>query len=325
MRTLALGLLAILPALAAAADPQTTGQRLARAFLNGDVDAVWDAATPRMRQTFGSPAALAALQDDLIRDLGREEAILSQTVVQDGAHDRFTQVSRWSGANAPLELSIALTETEAVDGFLVRLQPVAADSPFLDYQTKADLRLPVDGEWMVYWGGRDIAQNYHAADPGQRFALDLVVVRDGQTHSGDPARLESYHCWGQPILAPAPGTVVAAVDGLPDQPIGQTDPANPAGNHVVIDFGGGEFGFLAHLRSGSLRLKAGDLVTTGQEIGDCGNSGNTSEPHLHFHLQTTPTLGQGDGLPAQFQNYIADGAPVEIGEPVQGQVIRPAD
>jgi hypothetical protein len=322
MRTLTLGLLAILPALSVAADPQVTGQRLAEAFLNGDVDAVWNQSTPGMQQTFGSRDALAKLQDSLVRDLGTEESVLSQTVVRDGHHDIFTHLSRWSGAETPLQLTIALDDSEQVDGFLVRLQPVAANSPFLDYQTKTDLRLPVRGDWTVYWGGRDIAQNYHAADPGQRFALDLVVVRDGQTHSGDAARLEGYHCWGQPILAPASGTVVAAVDGLPDQPIGQTDPANPAGNHMVIDFGGGEFGFLAHLQHGSLRVAAGQAVSAGQEIGLCGNSGNSSEPHLHFHLQTTPILGEGEGLPAQFQTYIADGKPVDRGEPVQGQVIE---
>jgi murein DD-endopeptidase MepM/ murein hydrolase activator NlpD len=70
-------------------------------------------------------------------------------------------------------------------------------------------------------------------------------------------------------------------------------------------------------------VKAGQRVVAGQELGRCGNSGNTSEPHLHFHLQDAPEFGQGNGLPAFFEHYIADGEAVERGEPVRGQTIAP--
>ncbi|MBA4491956.1 hypothetical protein [Paracoccus sp. S1E-3] len=73
-------------------------------------------------------------------------------------------------------------------GFQIRPQAVAAPSPYLDYDTRAKLHLPVEGEWFVHWGGRTVGENYHAADPGQRFALDLLV------REGDAATLESYHC-----------------------------------------------------------------------------------------------------------------------------------
>jgi murein DD-endopeptidase MepM/ murein hydrolase activator NlpD len=136
--------------------------------------------------------------------------------------------------------------------------------------------------------------------------------------------LESYYCWDQPILAPAAGTVAGVVTDLPDNPIGSTDPQNPAGNHVVLDFGNGEFGFLGHMRQGSIRLQPGDEVEMGQELGRCGNSGNTSEPHLHFHLQTTTDLSNGDGLPAFFNQYVADDQTVERGEPEAGLYIQPA-
>ena len=159
----------------------------------------------------------------------------------------------------------------------------------------------------------------------QRFAIDFVIRRNGVTHSGDPSRLESYFCWDQLVLAPAEGTVVAVADELPDQAIGQTDAQNAAGNHVVLDLGKGEFAFLAHLKRGSVAMKVGDKVAPGQELGRCGNSGNTSEPHLHFHLQRTPVLHQGEGLPAFFEDYVADGKTVVRGEPAQGQVVSPRD
>lgn len=109
----------------------------------------------------------------------------------------------------------------------------------------------------MVWGGRTLEQNYHAADDAQRFAIDVLVYRDGVTHRGEPQKLESYYCWNQPILSPAAGTVANVVADLPDNPIGSTDPQNPAGNHVVLDFGNGEFAFLGHMRRGSIRLQPG--------------------------------------------------------------------
>ncbi|MBM1813819.1 M23 family metallopeptidase [Pseudosulfitobacter pseudonitzschiae] len=310
---------------AAQADPMSAGQQTAERLLRGDVGAIWSALTPEMQESFGSAQNLAALRDDLLAGFGDEDTILTERTDVQARHDVYTRVSRWTETSEPLELVIVFDDAERIAGFSLRPKPVAAPSPFLDYETKATLRLPVDGDWFVYWGGRDIDDNYHAVDVGQRFALDLLIMRDGQSHSGDPSQLESYHCWGQAILAPAEGVVVAAVDVLPDQAIGASDPANPAGNHVVIDFGNEEYGFLAHLQHGSLRVAKGDVVTAGQEIGLCGNSGNSSEPHLHFHMQTQPELGQGEGLPAQFTQYRADGVRIDRGEPRKGETIQPAE
>lgn len=309
----------------AQADTLSTGQRVAEQFLDGDVEAIWSASTPQMQQALGSAGNLAAVHDDLLADFGVEDTILSERMEEQSGHHVYTRVSRWTEASALLQLVIAFDDAGRIAGFFVRPQPIAVPSRFLGYRTKAALRLPVDGRWFVYWGGREIEENYHAVDVGQRFALDLLVIRDEKSHSGDPSRLENYHCWGRPIMAPADGVVARAVDGLPDQAIGATDPANPAGNHIVIDFGNDEYGFLAHLRQGSVSVAKGDAVTAGQEIGLCGNSGNTSEPHLHFHMQTSPRLGRGEGMPAQFTNYLANGTLIDRGEPTKGQSIQPAD
>jgi hypothetical protein len=99
--------------------------------------------------------------------------------------------------------------------------------------------------------------------------------------------------------------------------------SQPLGNHIILDHGNGEHSFLAHLRKGSVRIAVGDTVAAGIVVGECGNSGNSSEPRLRDHLQTTPVFGRGEGLPAQFRGYVADGEPVERGEPVPGQRIRP--
>lgn len=321
MRPLLTSLAALLctAPLSAPADTLAQGQDIATAFLRGEMARVWDAMTAEMQAALGAQTALAEVQAEVVRSFGHEVEVLSEQTTQRGTHEVYERIARWSGSPAPLSLVVALDETGRIAGLRVQPVPVAAESPYLESRTKAALHLPVEGAWHVYWGGRTVEENYHAADPGQRFAMDLLVLENGQSHAGDASVLASYHCWDRPILAPA------VVSGLPDQPIGSTDPANPAGNHVVIDFGTGEFGFLAHLRQGSVTVAVGDAVTRGQQVGRCGNSGNTSEPHLHFHLQTSATLGQGEGLPAQVLDYVADGQPVARGEPTRGQTIRAGD
>lgn len=298
------------------------GRAVSEAFLRGDMARVCGDMDAQVLQLFGSVAGLQAFRDELTKGFGEEKQVLGEeTRPADGA-DIYLRRSRWSLSEAPVIMQLALAEGKVV-GFVVKLEPVLAESRFLDHQTEAFLRLPFKGEWFVVWGGRSLEQNYHAANRAQRFAMDAVILRDGASHQGDPGTLENYHCWDQPILAPAEATVVTAVDGLPDNEIGSTDARNPVGNHVVLDFGTDEFGFLAHMRQGSVRVQAGETVTAGQELGRCGNSGNTSEPHLHFHLQTTPDLSNGEGLPAAFNDYMADGKVVEKGEPVAGQAIQP--
>ncbi|MBF9036608.1 peptidoglycan DD-metalloendopeptidase family protein [Rhodobacterales bacterium HKCCE2091] len=312
-------------AIAVRADTLSDGRRIAEAFLDGETAPLWEAATPDLRQAIGSEDAVRDLRRDLGAGFGTEAEVLSETVASFSGLDVYTRLSRWTDATPPVEILVSLDTEGRVAGFFVRQQPAPAPSEQLDYDTRADLRLPFDGDWTVIWGGRTVTENYHAVDPGQRFALDLAVEIDGARFAGDPADQANYHCWGRPILAPADGTVVRAVNDLPDQAIGATDRANPAGNHVVIDFGEGEFGFLAHMQEGSVGVVEGEAVTRGQQIGVCGNSGNTSEPHLHFHLQTTPDLGTGVGLPAQFEAYTADGMPVPRGEPVRGETVAQAD
>jgi hypothetical protein len=295
------------------------GRALSEAFLSGDEDLVWSRMTGEMQAAFGENSALSAFRQSLADSIGEEQEVTDETVSSVEGADVYRRTGRWSRSEPGIVMQWAFDAARNVSGFYVRPEVVLAESRFLDYETVAPLQLPFAGEWTLVWGGRTLDQNYHAADRAQRFAIDALIMRNGITHEGPADQLESYYCWGQPILAPAAGTVVAAVSDLPDQQIGQTDPGNPAGNHVVIDLGNDEFAFLAHFQQGSVRVSAGDAVEAGTELGLCGNSGNTSEPHLHFHLQNTPDLMDGEGLPARFRDYR-----VVSGEPVQGQVIAPA-
>ena len=202
--------------------------------------------------------------------------------------------------------------------------PALPPDPNAGYQAQATFRFPVEGEWFVFWGGDTDRTNYHVRAPDQRHAYDLVMWRDGGTHRGAGTTNDDYWAWGQEVRAPAAGTVVAAVDGTADN-VPQT-PGNPrvhpAGNHVLLEVGPGEHVLLAHFQQGSVRVKAGDRVEEGQLLGLCGNSGNSSEPHLHVHLQDSSTVLAGLGLPLAFSGLIVDGDQVAAAELEQGQFVE---
>ena len=217
--------------------------------------------------------------------------------------------------------------------------------PNEEYKTKTKLVFPVLGESFIAAGGRLKSQNpFHYQAPDQRYALDIIALKPGSDrpdmnnfvmralngkfpiYEGDFYQPESHFCFGMTIVAPGDGVVIAAVDGIRDNRVGQVNTQQMAGNHVVIDHLNGEFSMLAHFRKGSVQVQTEQVITAGTPIGECGNSGNSSLPHLHYHLQDTPKWLQGMGLPMQFYQYKSDGGAVDIGEPYQGQIIiSPAD
>lgn len=215
-----------------------------------------------------------------------------------------------------------------VAGYL-GLAAVAATVPLYDtypssYDDKpspVEFRLPLDGPVRVAWGGETIRRNYHATMSDQRWAYDLLVTHGDVSHTGDGSRLDQYFCYDALVRAPAAGSVRVVVDGepdrLPDEPIRGR---RAAGNHVILDVQPGEFLVVAHLRPGSIVVHPGQRVAAGEPLGRVGNSGNSSEPHVHLHLQDTVELGVGEGIPFFFAGYERDGALVERGMPAGGIV-----
>lgn len=300
-----------------------TGRSLTEQFLLGQTAGLWDQMTPRMQEALGSERALGSFSRSITDQTGRAGRIIGEETQAVQGFDVYLQTRQFPSADRPLLFQWALDGEGRIAGFFVKPQPDEPSAAFEQHETATRLSLPFSGEWTVVWGGRKRSQNYHADSDNQRYAYDFLITRDGATHAGDPALLESYFCWGQPILAPADGVVTVAIDGLPDQVPGEMDPSHPPGNHVVLDHGNGERSLLAHLRNGSVAVTPGEAVSRGQQLGVCGNSGNTTEPHLHFQLQQGAAFGEGHGLPAPFVDLLIDGEPVDRAEPVRGQVVSP--
>jgi len=298
--------------------------------VHANAAALWPEFDASMRGALKDSASFAVTLNSIQAQVGTLDSVLSETLTtpQPGSFV-YRALCRFARVPTSLELILGFDAEGRVSGLLVR---PPADQPrkeypstHLDYRTRTGLRLPVLGEWTVVWGGRTLKQNYHAFTRDQRFAMDILMVRDGHTHSGDGKKLTDYYCYGQPVLAPAAGVVVWAQDSLPDNPPGQMDPAHATGNSLVLDHGDGEYSLIAHLQPGSLRFKVGDHVAADAVIGRCGNSGNTTEPHVHYHLQDGPKPFDADGLPVQFVDLVVDGKPVARAEIEQAQTVRRAE
>jgi hypothetical protein len=143
----------------------------------------------------------------------------------------------------------------------------------------------------------------------QRFAIDWTML-DSQHRAwvGDPAKLTSYIGYGQPEIAAAAGVVVSAVDGIKDNtPQGTLEDLPPivetVGNHVILRIAPHRFLLYGHMKRGSVRVKVGQRVRAGALLGDVGNSGNSSTPHLHFQVLTRPTFFPSDSVPFTFRRF----------------------
>jgi len=217
-----------------------------------------------------------------------------------------------------------------VSGLTPVMQVPLPPDPAAEVDVATTFRLPFDGAWMVIWGGESEFLNYHSPVPQQRYAHDIVIWRDGATYSGDGTRNEDYHCYGQPQYAPADGTIVTVVDEYPDATPGVMLEAgsdvHPAGNHIVIEVADGEYVVMAHFIPGSIAVSEGDTVSAGDLVGLTGNSGNSSEPHVHIHLQSGADMMDPDtiGLPMEFTDVLVNGEPVDQTRVEQGAIIEPA-
>lgn len=299
------------------------GRWIAEAFADKRFQYLFDHSGPAMQAAL-TVQGWADAYEQITGLYGSAGPVTKESVEQDQP-DLFTyrRVAQWDLLEASLVTTVVLDENGELMGFFVAAEPTAAPTRFPDYETQTPLSLPLEGQWTVVWGGRTLEENYHVVSPEQRFALDLLVIEGDKSFVNVGATNEDYLAFGRPVFAPGDGVVIASENGVVDNVPGEMNPAQMLGNHVVIDHGNGEYSFLAHFKQGTVSVATGDQVTRGQRLGDCGNSGNSTEPHIHYHLQNTTNHLKGEGLPAQFVEYFADGVAVPVGEPVRKQVIEP--
>jgi hypothetical protein len=206
--------------------------------------------------------------------------------------------------------------------------------PGIDVQVSAQkapvIGPPLEGDHWLAANGPDNGSHHRRAlialtaeaRIAQRFAIDWVrLFENGRTVQGDPRDNASYRAFGAKVLAVADGVVLETVDGLPENvpdPVARAVPITPAtvsGNYILLDIGGDAYAVYAHLQPGSLRVKKGDRVRRGQTLALLGNTGNSTEPHLHFHISDRPSALDSEGIPYALSSFGVEADP---------QVITPA-
>lgn len=165
-------------------------------------------------------------------------------------------------------------------------------------------RLPFGGVWYVSneHGYLDLHKRYLA----EAFAYDFLQIgADGKSYQQDGKHNSDYYAYGKKVLAAKDGTVVLVRTDIYENDPGRTNLNTPGGNVVVIDHGDNQFGYYAHLRPNSITLKVGAKVKAGDVIAEVGNSGESTEPGLHFHVMNNPDPNMGDGIPVVFDKWKA--------------------
>ncbi|MFI7291449.1 M23 family metallopeptidase [Streptomyces anulatus] len=250
----------------------------------------------------------------------------------------------WATTSLPAAVVFALMAATTI------LQRRAA-APRIEPRPPVEVDPPVTGRWSALNSPADKTPSHGTHVYGQTYAIDIVA--DPETGEGEPParpafrwfwpffrRNGAFPAFGVPLLAVADATVVKASDGQRDH-LSRNSLAGVAylvliegnfrsivgahriiGNHVILDLGEGTYAVYAHIQRGSLRVKAGEAVRAGQLLGRVGNSGNTTEPHLHFHLMDGPDLDNARGVPFTWRGVgvPANGETFTVGEPTEAQV-----
>jgi len=255
-------------------------------------NAIWETFTPGMKKVLPQPKAGPFFDD--VRMVGR--IIRAEPVKVTERSGTFRLVAE----KGNLDMQLSLDEKDRIAGLMIRPARSAATKPV---RNATPMRLPFRDTWTVFWGGPTKQQNAHLDVPNQRRALDIVIMdKEGKSHRGEGKKNTDYYCYGKELLAPAPGTVVMLIDGVPDNTPGSMNHFMATGNCVMIQHAANEFSVIAHLQPHSAKVKLGDKVQTGQVLGLCGNSGNSSEPHLHFHIQDSQVFQDGLGVTPYFED-----------------------
>jgi len=218
-------------------------------------------------------------------------------------------------------LFISVDANSKINGLMVR--PYVDEKLPVLKRSISKLILPFKDEWTVFWGGDTKEQNYHVAYTSQKNAFDMIMTdSEGKSYKNDGKNNEDYYAFGKELIAPANGEIVLVVDGIKDNKPGVLNPNYVPGNTVVIKTIHNEYLFFAHFKQHSILVKQGQKVAQGDVLGLSGNSGNSSEPHLHFHIQNIEDMNIATGAKAYFDNILVNGVLKNGYSPVKSEKVK---
>lgn len=218
-------------------------------------------------------------------------------------------------------VNISVDNNSKINGLLVK--PFKeSDLPKIVRNT-TKLELPFKGEWTVIWGGDTKELNYHVESEAQKNAFDMVVTdEEGKSYKSNGKSNEDYYAFGKELIAPCDGEIVLVVDGVKDNIVGEMNKFNAGGNTIIMKTSNNEYLVFCHFKHQSIKVKEGQKVQRGQLLGQCGNTGNSSEPHLHFHIQNVEDINMATGVKCYFNKIIVNGQTKTDYSPIQKDKIK---
>jgi murein DD-endopeptidase MepM/ murein hydrolase activator NlpD len=218
-------------------------------------------------------------------------------------------------------VNISIDNNSKINGLFVK--PFSDDNlPKIERNT-TKLRLPFNGEWTVIWGGDTKDLNYHVESQAQKNAFDIVIKdAKGNSFKTDGRTNDDYYAFGKELIAPCDGEIVLVVDGVKDNKPGELNPIYVPGNTVILKTANNEYLFFGHFKQRSIKVVEGQKVKQGQALGLCGNSGNSSEPHLHFHIQNVEDMNVATGVKCYFDKLAVNGQTKKDYSPIKNDKIK---
>jgi murein DD-endopeptidase MepM/ murein hydrolase activator NlpD len=285
----------------------------------------------------------------------QEAGVLEQVTFQFCGNDLIAPSVKLAGPTLNRDQALLVTQQvfafrDARDMLRIRVHgnggsgatEISGTLPIKSEFAKNTYIFPLRGVSYAGWGA-SFHTGHRWAIP-EEFALDIAKIGgNGLSHKGKGTRFEDYYAYGAEVLAAADGKVIGALNDQAEDPSAMQRPdesqeayfarlqkdqatrlakgANViAGNYVKIDHGKDEYSFYAHLQPGGVRVHVGDQVKAGDVIGKLGSSGNSTEPHLHFHVCDAPDVLLCAGIPVNFSNITIQWA--DLPRPIQsGDII----
>lgn len=279
-------------------EPDEFGNR----FLHGDFESIYYQCTRDFRE-------LVSVEDFIELAQSSNRGVVNYRLIAETSMGKFKHCL-WLDDSGKKAVFVSFDENNTIHS--IYLKPYTIYPQSNETLTQTAFIMPITEEWFVFWGGKNEFLNYHYVYETQRYAYDLVIMTGEQTYRDNGMHNDNYYAFGKEVVAPANGKVVKVVDGIKDNTPGDMNETQPAGNYIVIRHSADEYSLLAHFKQNSIRIKEGEDVQQGQVIGLCGNSGNSSEPHIHFQVMDSPNLHNCKSICIRF----TDGS-----EPIQGDTV----
>ena len=273
--------------------------------------------------------------DDALERISEEQTV----EILSGVRKRFGRVERvgapWVQSDSTAVLPITFERTVAglklilsEENKIIGMWVLPFKTAFPDIgKNETALRLPVHNQWRVMWGGDRREQSKYFGSRVSHNALEFVISsRFNKTCRKDGKRNKDYFAYGQPVVAPAAGTVVAVINGVEDNRPHSPNPFDRLGNAIMVEHTTHEYSVVGHLMKNSITVRVGERVVAGLPIARCGNSGDSSQPSVYFHLQDSAQLLAGSGYKPLFNNLYVwqQGETVVVPEysPVRGEFVQ---